>query len=95
MNERILNLLSLCLQAKEKGHDCFFDYSPHVNEVGIQIHKGGWTYPVKGEQDEWIKGSDNLTVQFYFRCVFDEYYSEAKVLGIISDAEDYIKGLIT
>ena len=36
MNERVLNLLSMCMQAKEKGHHAFFDYSPHVDsgEVG-------------------------------------------------------------
>ena len=44
MNERVLNLLSMCLQAKEKGHHVFFDYSPHVDrgEVVISVHKNGW-----------------------------------------------------
>lgn len=42
MNERILNLLSLCLQAKEKGHDCFFRYSPHVNGFEVEIYEGSW-----------------------------------------------------
>lgn len=52
MNERVLNLLSMCMQAKEKGHHVFFDYSPHVDrgEVIVSVHKNGWkedTYPDK------------------------------------------------
>ena len=39
MNEKILNLLSLCMQAKEKGRTCFFSYRPHVDWVEIVICK--------------------------------------------------------
>jgi hypothetical protein len=44
MNERVLNILSMCLQAKEKGHHVFFDYNPHVDrgEVVIKVYKNGW-----------------------------------------------------
>jgi hypothetical protein len=44
MNERALNLLSMCMQAKEKGHDVFFCYSPHVDkgEIDISVYKNGW-----------------------------------------------------
>ena len=44
MNERVLNLLAMCLQAKEKGHHVFFSYSPHVDskEVVVSVHKNGW-----------------------------------------------------
>jgi hypothetical protein len=45
MREKILNLLSLCMQAKEKGHDVFFAYSPHVNWVEIRIYKNGYKQP--------------------------------------------------
>ena len=52
MNERVLNLLSMCMQAKEKGHHAFFDYCPHVDrgEVIVSVHKNGWkedAYPDK------------------------------------------------
>lgn len=40
--QRILNLLRLCLQAREKGHDVFFDYSPHVQSVRIYGFVDGW-----------------------------------------------------
>lgn len=40
--QRILNLLRLCLQAKEKGHDVFFDYAPHVQSIKIYGFVGGW-----------------------------------------------------
>jgi len=42
MRERILNLLSLCLQAKEKGIDAFLDYSPHVNGYDLRVFNHGW-----------------------------------------------------
>ena len=44
MNERVLNLLSMCMQAVEKGCHVFFDYSPHVDrgEVVISVYKNGW-----------------------------------------------------
>ena len=40
--QRILNLLRLCLQAREKGHDVFFNYSPHVQSVRIYGFVDGW-----------------------------------------------------
>lgn len=44
MNERVLNLLSMCMQAKEKGHHVFFDYNPHVDsrEIDIRVYINGW-----------------------------------------------------
>ena len=44
MTERVLNLLSMCMQAKEKGHHAFFNYSPHVDsgEILVCVYKNGW-----------------------------------------------------
>ena len=44
MTERVLNILSMCMQAKEKGHHAFFGYWPHVDrgEIVISVHKNGW-----------------------------------------------------
>lgn len=35
-------LLDLCFEAKKKGIHAFFNYSPHVNLVSIQVHKDGY-----------------------------------------------------
>lgn len=43
MEQSILNLLSLCLQAKKQGIDVFFNYSPHVQSIRIHIYKD-WDY---------------------------------------------------
>ncbi len=43
MNERVLSLLSMCMQAKEKGHDCFFFYRSHVDWIEVTIYVGGWS----------------------------------------------------
>ena len=40
MNERVLNLLSMCLQAAEKGHHVFLDYSGHTKGVNFRAYKG-------------------------------------------------------
>lgn len=44
MNERVLSLLSMCIQAKEKGHHVFFSYRPHIDrgEIVIRVYKNGW-----------------------------------------------------
>lgn len=42
MNERILNILNMCIKAKETGTDCFFSYSPHVQLISIRIFLCGW-----------------------------------------------------
>ena len=91
MNERILNLLSLCMQAKEKGHDCFFNYSPHVQKVSIDVHLPRWVSAKKDDDGEYIIGSDNNVkhLEFYIDNL-DAKESEA----IISQAEEYLKGLI-
>jgi len=87
MNERILNLLSLCMQAKEKGHDCFFDYSPHVQCVSICVYRNGWK---EGEVVDDIVVRDFTDRKFGFYIEGDT----REVNTIIDMAEDYIKGLI-
>ena len=42
MELQVLQVLALCMHAKEKGHDCFFNYIPHVNSIEITVYKNGW-----------------------------------------------------
>lgn len=42
MELQVLQVLALCMQAKEKGHDCFFDYHAHVDKVEVRFYKNGW-----------------------------------------------------
>ena len=42
MKDRIHALFDLCLRAKEKGHDCFFEYSAHVDAITVRTYAGGW-----------------------------------------------------
>ena len=85
MNERILNLLGLCLQAKEKGHDVFFNYSPHVQSVSICSYEGGWK---EGEIE-----NDKVVVDFVNRR-FSLYIDGEEANTILEQAEAYLKGLI-
>jgi hypothetical protein len=39
MSERILSLLSLCLEARELNEYVFFDYNPAVDSVHIYCYK--------------------------------------------------------
>jgi len=52
--QRILNLLRLCLQAKAKGHDVFFDYAPHVQLIKIYGFVGGWAGEKKRDIDVYF-----------------------------------------
>ena len=84
MNERVLNLLSMCLQAKEKGRDVFFYYSPHVQSVEIRSHENGWES--KGD------GIPNLpTVSF---TIYIENGNCSYNLETLRETEAYLKGLI-
>jgi len=85
MNERILKLLSLCIQAKGKGHDCFFYYSPHVSSIQIDIHKGGWKAPDADANGNVVPRTDNMTKSFQF-----EINDQKKAVK----AGAYLKGLI-
>lgn len=42
--EKVLKILSLCMKAKKMGHDVFFRYNPHVNEIDIDVHIDGWAH---------------------------------------------------
>lgn len=42
MEKQILEILKTCMALKEKGHDAFFDYSPHVDTVYIRVYVNGW-----------------------------------------------------
>jgi len=56
--QRILNLLRLCLQAKAKGHDIFFDYAPHVQSIKIYGFVGGWAEEKKRDIDVYFYLND-------------------------------------
>ena len=81
MNERVLNILSMCLQATKKGHHVFFDYSGHTESVNFRAYKGGWK---NGKECD-------IYVTFYI----DEFFgSDAENLARIATVEAYLKGLI-
>lgn len=42
MDERVLNLLSLCLTAKKQGVPVWFNYSSHIDLVQVYSYKEGW-----------------------------------------------------
>lgn len=78
MNERVLNLLSMCMQAKDRGHDAFFVYSPHVQLISIYGYMGGR-----------IKYKD---YDFEYRFYIDNFHTEN--MAKFDEAETYLKGLI-
>lgn len=39
MDEKVLHILSSCLQAKKIGMQIFFKYFPHTNEVNVYAQK--------------------------------------------------------
>lgn len=78
MSERVLNLLSMCMQAKDRGHDAFFDYSPHVQLISIYGYVGGR-----------IKDKD---YDFEYRFYIDDLRAEN--MAKFDEVESFLKGLI-
>lgn len=81
MTERVLNLLSMCFQATEKGHHVFLDYSGHTKGVNFRAYKGKWE---KGKEHD-------IDLTFYMD---DIYCDNAENLAKIDAVEAYLKGLI-
>lgn len=82
MQERIFNLLEMCLQAKKKGHDVTFDYSSHVQAICVRIFESGWI------------SNANPTKSFYF--YIDENRDVAiteENIQEIANVESYLKEL--
>ena len=42
-SEKLHEILTLCLEAKKQGHDCFFDYLPCFQSAHITIYLDGFT----------------------------------------------------
>ena len=80
MTERVLNILSMCMQAKEKGHHAFFGYCPHVNrgEIVIIVYKNGWNDDVDPDKRFMVTISGEVG------------YMESS----FAEVEAYLKGLI-
>ena len=81
MNAKVLEILALCLEAKEKGHDVFFLYSPHTNGLEIRSFENGWEKKPEGEINDPTK-----YIQFYL----DREDSNDR----IRVAWDYLKELV-
>lgn len=81
LNEKVLNLLNLCLTAKELGISIWFDYSPHVDAVSIYAWKEGWETTPPDEEAER---------HFNFNIYLDWEDAEER----IAEAEKAINNLI-
>ena len=78
--ERIYNILDLCMEARKKGHDCFFRYHPHVSfgQFDVTVYLNGWDKDIEPD-----------------RCLY-LCADGKKSYGMdsIDEAEEYLKGLI-
>ena len=81
MDERVVNLLSLCLVAKTQGVNVWFYFSPHVDGISIYALKEGW---------ETCQPYEIPERYFDFRIFLDFDKAEEQ----IAEAEQAIKDLI-
>ena len=58
MKEKILKILSLCLELKNKDIDVWLDWAPHVNKIGVRNYALGLDMSVY--LDEHYDGCDTL-----------------------------------
>lgn len=89
MNDRLADLLKLCLCVKDKtGIDVFFKLYAHVGMVEIDVYRPKWISPQKDSDGNYIVGSDNKCRSFYIDICEKCFDKE------ITAAETYLKGLI-
>lgn len=81
MNEKVINLLSLCLAAKERGINIWFSYSPHCNNVRVFAFKEGWESVPPDEEAE----------RYFTHDIYTDWYEAEEQ---IAAAEQSIKNLI-
>jgi len=63
MISELQHILNLCIYAKTKGHDVFFNYSPHVNMVTVDIHLNGWKEEAKAYKAFYFSLEDAIKIQ--------------------------------
>lgn len=81
MNERVVELLKLCLTAKERGICVWFDYEPHVDGVSIHAYKDGWDILPPDEKPDY---------EFFYRFYLDWEDAEER----LAEAEQAVLNLI-
>lgn len=42
IREKVVEITAAAFKAKDKGHDIFLEYSPHVQSLVIRGYIGGW-----------------------------------------------------
>lgn len=80
MKTKVLEILALCIELKDKGIHAFFNFSPHVTggEVAVTVYTQGW-----GKDKEPDKS-------FMVSCNGKVRYREHSADEVIT----YLKGLL-
>lgn len=42
IRKKIHKIMDLCIDVKDFGHDCFYSFQPHVNNIHFDFYKDGW-----------------------------------------------------
>ena len=81
---QIDNILNLCIHAKEKGHDCFFQYSPHCALITIYAYRGDWKEKLDPDMTFYLYIDAKSSIHNPLEIDKAEYYLTKLVRG---DAE--------
>lgn len=74
-------LIALCLKAHEKGIDCFYNYSPHVEWSDIRVYLKGWSPkidPCMYEDFLWTKMPDDVLDKDIDQSLIDATFNPIK-----------------
>jgi hypothetical protein len=63
IRKRIHTITDLCIDAKDFGHDCFYSFQPHVNNIHFDFYKDGWEKDKEAILYEDIKLNSPETIE--------------------------------
>ena len=54
-----VEIMEIALKLKRNGHDCFVDYSPHVQNIYVKLFVGGW---IRKEENGGVHMIEHLRI---------------------------------
>ena len=105
MELQVLQVLALCMQAKEKGCDVFFDYMPHTEYISVQAYEKGWVkdtaptinFRVNVKTNEKICGATSTVeevIEYLTNLIKEDWNDKGKVRRSIKTSYQIVRQMV-